>query len=156
MSERYFDAGIFLILDRFFLLFQQHTTMQSAFIDNDMFGPSQCYSFLRMMVRHVSFHFLKLHSWSLPLQDSSKFYSVQLRTWRPLLTGSGHLKHRELGLVWMRLTHLSEYLDSPFLANLLTHKKGIPWPKKLSWGGSHVIIATLASKWQNLRSPLVE
>lgn len=44
-------AGAFSVLDRFFLLFQMHTTAGRAFTDNDMFGPQGCYTFLRSMVR---------------------------------------------------------------------------------------------------------
>jgi hypothetical protein len=48
------DAGAFSVLDRFFLLFQMHTTPDRAFTDNDMFGPVGCNTFLRTLVRNPS------------------------------------------------------------------------------------------------------
>ena len=51
----FFSAGAFSVLNRFFLLFQMHTTAERAYTDNNMFGTQGCYSFLRMMVSSLDF-----------------------------------------------------------------------------------------------------
>ena len=43
-------AGVFAVCRRFYLLYQHHTTLETVYKDNDMFGTNNAFSFLRMMV----------------------------------------------------------------------------------------------------------